>query len=272
MHNLGIRMASGDYIFILIKYRSDREAERNYRSRSPVDPVAGCNELGGERDYAEGERERRLHGDKSLGRNYGSERFGRGFKRPKRSDVGSRHYPKKLPTPDYVVNPSKWTKYELSNDGSEALKRSGMTDDQVNKFAAFQFLKELRERKNREAMEAEEAVSVSEGGERKVVFKNPGKRKLKEAGETPGSRKSAGNSRTGGMLSGAGVGAGVVKMPEYVVGGEVGGATERRRRGPGGRKQLHVLGGESREERTKSVGTSSVSLSHLADVEEEDVE
>ena len=62
------------------------------------------------------------------------------------------------------MNPSKWTKYDLSTDGTEALKKSGMTEDQVNSFAAFQFLRELRERREREGREEEEEGGSEESG------------------------------------------------------------------------------------------------------------
>ena len=47
--------------------------------------------------------------------------------------------------PDYVKNPSKWTKYDLKEAGSQVLR--GMNQDQVNKYAAFQSLDEIKKKK-----------------------------------------------------------------------------------------------------------------------------
>lgn len=131
-----------------------------------------------------------------------------------------------------------------------------MTEEQVNTYAAFQFLREMRERRERE--EGEE-----EGGGEGVVFRKPrrGKKKGEEGGEGELSRSGEkGGKRT--VLSGAGVGAGVIKMAEYVVGGD------RKRK----RKQLQVTGEDQDKDRatvSKVKKTSCVSLSHLEEEIEE---
>ena len=126
-----------------------------------------------------------------------------------------------------------------------------MTEDQVNTFAAFEFLKELRERKKREER-------GREGGER-VLFKTPSKRARK--GPSEAEEKAA-------VLSGAGVGAGVIKMAEYVVGG--GGQGEAQ--GPRGKGRRQVVGEESEPANVTSVSAkkTSVNLSHLLELEDED--
>ena len=72
--------------------------------------------------------------------------------------------------PDYVKNPSKWTKYELKDDGSEVLR--GMSQDRVNKYAAFQFLDEVKKRKMSTRLQQDSEDSITDGVA-KVVFKKP---------------------------------------------------------------------------------------------------
>ena len=57
--------------------------------------------------------------------------------------------------PDYVRNPSKWTKYDLKEDGSQVLR--GMSQDQVNKYAAFQFLDEIKKRKSSSSLTTQQS-------------------------------------------------------------------------------------------------------------------
>ena len=128
-----------------------------------------------------------------------------------------------------------------------------MTDDQVNSFAAFQFLRELRERKERErAGEEDQGTETDSRGERKVVFKNPAKRKQKER---EGSGDSAAPAAKKEGVLGGGTGAGVIKMTEYVV-GEGGRARKKRKQ---------VLG----EDKTPET-RSSIALSHLEQEDEEE--
>ena len=74
--------------------------------------------------------------------------------------------------PDYVRNPSKWTKYDLKEDGSQVLR--GMSQDQVNKYAVFQFLDEIKKRKSSSSLETV-TESDNSGDTGKVVFKKPSK-------------------------------------------------------------------------------------------------
>lgn len=199
----------------------------------------------------------------------GAERVNRGHRR----FDGRRREKKILPAPDFLVNPSKWTKYDLADDGTEGLMRSGMSDDQVNKFVAFQFLNELRERKKRERGEGEED---GEEGEGRVLFRNPKRSKGLETSLPAGSEGSdaEGTESKKGVSAGGFGSGGVLKMPEYVVGGGkqqgvVGGAKGQKRRG---KQQLEVIMEEGNGEVAESVGTKSkscISLSHLAEEEED---
>ena len=165
------------------------------------------------------------------------------------------------------MNPSKWKKYDLSHDGTEELKRSGMTDDQVNSFAAFQFLRELRERKERERDKeaGEEAVEMDSRGERRVLFRKR-KQGSRESGvgEEVSTPLPASHDKERLLSGGGGGGAGVVKMAEYVV-GDGGRAGAQRKR-----KKLQTLGAEGKSTGQQKSQSSYISLSHLAEEEEEE--
>lgn len=216
---------------------SERPRNRDSRIRDRDERTGGRDQSGTQREESQWDR-RRFDG-----------RYGR--------------QKKILPAPDYVVNPSKWTKYDLSNDGTEGLKESGMSDDQVNKFAAFQFLKELRERKERESGDR----GKEEEGEGRVVFRKP-KRLREEGASNPEGEGSDGKKKAVSMGGGFGS-SGVLKMPEYVVGG----GEKRRVRGlrkirKGEEEGNFAVNGN----KSKTVGVkpeSCVSLSHLAEEEDD---
>jgi hypothetical protein len=171
-----------------------------------------------------------------------------------------RSYQRKITSvPDHVANPTKWKKYDLTVDGTEGLKRSGMSDDQVNKYAAFQFLKELRERRKKESGEGGE--DLEEGEEGKVVFRKPKKGKI-EVSLAPEGEDSNGGAR-GKEAVGTGEfgSSGVLKMPEYVVGG----GEEQ-----GVRRRIRSRGKIGKAEAVGTKPTSCISLSHLAEEEEEE--
>ena len=165
--------------------------------------------------------------------------------------------------PDYAVNPSKWTKYDLMDDGTKELGSSGMNAEQVNKYAAFEFLKQQKELRKGRSEGYPEEEEESEG---KVVFKKP----TKECGRR-GRSGGMGVESSGGVGTMRG-GGGVSVMPEYVVGGE----KEKVKRG---RKKLLVLGGrldkeveEDVKEQVRNVGEKKgrcVGLSHLEEEERE---
>lgn len=64
-----------------------------------------------------------------------------------RSRANSRAVKRRRPNqvPDHVLNPGKWTKYSLEEDGSQSLGR--MSANEVNRHAALSFLDELKKRK-----------------------------------------------------------------------------------------------------------------------------
>ena len=140
-------------------------------------------------------------------------------------------------------HPAKWTKYDLSDDGTKELKKRGMSAEQINKFAAFQFLKELKNRKGEAAEgdcnEGEEAIRGQ-----KIIFKKPpgrdGTQEQKVLTSGSGAEKVSGKDTAGDFEDGGrrgGVGAGVILMPEYVVGGKKKGGE-----GKWKRKKLQVVG------------------------------
>ena len=193
--------------------------------------------------------------------------------------------------PDYVKNPSKWTKYDLKEDGSQVLR--GMSEDQVNKYAAFQFLDQVKKRKTAFSLEHGGETGSGESEERegkssaKVVFKKPRSRAAK-----PGSREGPGSDvRTGDAASSVGAHGGLsggIKMAEYVVGSKSAAQLQRERRqkktklislqseegGAGSQVELDGKVHVSKKEIGRSVGAKSkktagaVCLSHLE--EEED--
>ena len=80
--------------------------------------------------------------------------------------------------PDYAVNPDKWTKYDLNDDQSSD-GVSGMSDGERNRFAAMQFLSELRERKSKESQSLNSVNFMCDDKEsgdessKAIVFKKP---------------------------------------------------------------------------------------------------
>lgn len=139
--------------------------------------------------------------------------------------------------PDYVRNPSKWTKYDLKEDGSQVLR--GMSQDQVNKYAAFQFLDEIQKRKSPSSLTAQRsdetgnAESDKSDEVTKVVFKRPSKsvsRVGKKSREGDGVRSEGGESNTRGHEGHSASGEGGIKMAEYVVGSKAAAQLHRERR------------------------------------------
>ena len=82
-----------------------------------------------------------------------------------RNRVRSRPVPK---VPNYVIAPKKWTRYDLTEDGTNKQDFEGMNDDQVNRKAAFDFLNELS-RRNIQSDVDEQPTDLN----RKVTFKKP---------------------------------------------------------------------------------------------------
>ena len=169
--------------------------------------------------------------------------------------------------PDYVRNPSKWTKYDLKEDGSQVLR--GMSEDQVNKYAAFEFLDQVKKRKIMSGLEQsgdtdpDEEEIASESA--KVVFKKP-KRKVGRSEH----KESLDRDRTvDTQQSHVGSGGGV-KMAEYVVGSKAAARLQRERK----QKRAKLISIQTEEDdesdskedgkvAASGISSSSVCLSHL---------
>ena len=70
--------------------------------------------------------------------------------------------------PDHVRNPRKWTKYDLSDDGTHNSEYEGLSSDQLNRRAAFEFLNQLRG-KELKSCDQETSPSGSRDGEKPQV-------------------------------------------------------------------------------------------------------
>ena len=166
--------------------------------------------------------------------------------------------------PDFLSNPAKWTKYDLKDDGTGNWK--GLSEDQKNSHAAFQFLDELKERKH------DVDTDDREGGAAvKVQFRKPrtpskDHSHAKDTEHPPSAIHTEQSTTPSGSSHGTTAGHGVFKMAEYVVGSKA----------PQQRKQprLSVMGegdedGERQTKKRKGVSAKAVvSLSHLEEEEE----
>ena len=105
--------------------------------------------------------------------------------------------------PDYVQNPQKWKRYDLSEESLEESEYKGLHGDHLNKRVAFQFLGDLRKRKGLEQGvrldDDEEEERGQSGG--KVVFQRP---RPPQQGSAPAAGPRGGT--------------GVVTMPQYEFG------------------------------------------------------
>lgn len=126
--------------------------------------------------------------------------------------------------PRYELNPEKYTKYSLSD----------VTDlsDSSNKYAAFQFLKEMEDRNN------SNEDSTSRSSEEKIVFKKSAKLKAKDDEPNQSEKRVQGNK---------------FLMAEYVVGEKKKSKSEKKR---------------SFDQKISNV--KSLKLSHLDDDPEEE--
>uniref|UniRef100_A0A1X7UYQ7 U5 small nuclear ribonucleoprotein TSSC4 n=1 Tax=Amphimedon queenslandica TaxID=400682 RepID=A0A1X7UYQ7_AMPQE len=125
--------------------------------------------------------------------------------------------------PDYVHNPTKWTKYDLTDDGtSHQAGYEGLNEEQINRKAGLDFIYSLRDSKTTPTS----IGRYDETNDGKIVFK----RSTKRAGNEPSPgdvkiKKVKGESQLGdddrdstqstdsGHYEGS-----VFKMPEYFVG------------------------------------------------------
>merc|ERR1719505_140284 len=73
--------------------------------------------------------------------------------------------------PDHVLNPEKWKKYSLEEDGSSVPAHDGLSGDQLNKKIALDFMGELRKRSANDSQNEneEETMDTCE----KISFKAP---------------------------------------------------------------------------------------------------
>lgn len=189
--------------------------------------------------------------------------------------------------PGYLTHPEQWTRYSLGEDGTEDLR--GLSDEQVNRHAAFQFLDEVQKRKTSEHVtggDDDPAIHIESGASTKIEFRKPKKPSVRSVPKTsPATTNRAdstndtspahmlhegftsGHHGNGGHSDPGAGGGGVVRMPEYVVGGRR--EQTRQRKHP----KLQVLGDEGLEEeggeKRKVAGKALVSLSHLAEEEED---
>lgn len=158
--------------------------------------------------------------------------------------------------PDHVRNPRKWTKYDLSDDGTNNSEYEGLNSDQLNRRAAFEFLHQLRG-KELESCDQETPPSGSRDGEKSQVTFKP-----KRQGISHDVKQGPIHRGPGDQTDKAHYQSGVLRMPEYVVG------SKQQRKHPLAKK---TLSGGSEELNRTSTSTSSVRLSHL-DTQEEDEE
>ena len=122
--------------------------------------------------------------------------------------------------PGYMHNPTKWTKYDLTDDGtSRQTGYEGLNDEQVNRKTGLDFIYSLRDGKATPT--STEKYEGATGG--KIVFKRSSKKslprdvkikKIKEDGQLRDNDRDLTHSSTNsGHYEGS-----VFKMPEYFIG------------------------------------------------------
>ncbi|KAF1740298.1 hypothetical protein MXB_2292 [Myxobolus squamalis] len=74
-------------------------------------------------------------------------------------------------TPEYEKNPDKWIKYSLENDGTSLIYGSGLSSNEINRKAAFEFFQELRLRKSDE--NHTNSSHTDNSCPSKIIFKKP---------------------------------------------------------------------------------------------------
>jgi len=139
-------------------------------------------------------------------------------------------------TPDHIVNPNKYTKYDLSDVSKDQLS------DRSNTRAAFDFLRQLKDRKREDDSKKDNEETDKY---RKISFKKP-------------FRKSSMTESTPTSVSGSVVRDGHKRiMPECVVGQKI--------------KNSSVNSADKKtSEKPKNKPSKIISLSHLDDDNDED--
>jgi len=152
----------------------------------------------------------------------------------KRPHHGNQRGPRR--TPDHVVNPNKYKKYDLSDVSKDQLS------DRSNSRAAFDFLRQLKDRKNNDESNENPAENSEE---RKVSFKKPSTFKKPPSVEStskPSSAVQDGHKRI---------------LPEYEFGQKA-------------KKSVVKLSDKTSEKSKIKSPSKTISLSHLDDEDEED--
>ena len=139
-----------------------------------------------------------------------------------------------------------------------------MSQDQVNKYAAFQFLDEIKKRKSSSSLET---VTESDNSDEtsKVVFKKPSKSvsRTGKQGRGGGSVRSEDGDL---KMRGQDAGGGGIKMVEYVVGSKTAAQLHRERRQK--RAKLVSLVSEELEDGGEREGSGDMDSGHDRDVVE----
>lgn len=131
---------------------------------------------------------------------------------PAKQDESKETSPRIPPrVPDHVLHPAKWTKYSLTDDGSESYR--GLSGEVANRNIALSFLDELQKRKasgSKSEVTSDDPTDSSQKEEKKLHFsKDSRKRKM----EVDDSKKEDTSVESQSQVKD-----GVNVMPEYVVG------------------------------------------------------
>ena len=163
-----------------------------------------------------------------------------------------------LSTPDYLKHPERWIKYDLKQDGTEKLH--GMTAEQQNKAAAFEFLREVR-KSDEDKITNETEYDTT----KKVVFKKPaglkqGVRNIKgtQCSHLPISPQLSDKQV---KLSDSDHKCNVHVMPEYQVGAKREKKLKRAHPGPLADSVI-----TEKKQKTATAQVPAIRLSHLEDI------
>ena len=164
----------------------------------------------------------------------------------------------------------------MKDDGSQVLR--GMSQDQVNKYAAFQFLDEIKKRKSSSSLTMQDSDGTDNTTESdnpaemtKVVFKRPSRsvNKYGKQGRTglgDSLRKEDGDLKTKGQEghSASDGSGGGIKMAEYVVGSKAAAQLHRERRRQ--RKVTQLVSLHSEEELEEEEGAGDMDSGDIAEI------
>ena len=163
----------------------------------------------------------------------------------------------------------------MKDDGSQVLR--GMSQDQVNKYAAFQFLDEIKKRKSSSSLTMQDSDGTDNNTESdnpaevtKVVFKRPSRSvsksgKQNRTGLGDSLRKEDGDLKLKGQ-EGHSASDGGIKMAEYVVGSKAAAQLHRERRRQRKVKQLVSLHSEEELEKEGAVRREDMDSGDVAEI------